>query len=67
MMARRALCYMGYGDDAHYALAEKDLQTMVEVNENKGDAYCYMAQYISLRKQTMFLIKNRTQQVIGKA
>ena len=24
-----------------------------------------MAQYISLRKQTMFLIKNRTQQVIG--
>lgn len=30
---------MGYGDDAHYALAEKDLQTMVEVNENKGDAY----------------------------
>lgn len=37
--SRRALCYMGYGDDAHYALAEKDLQTMVEVNENKGDAY----------------------------
>ena len=37
--SRRALCYMGYGDDAHNALAEKDLQTMVEVNENKGDAY----------------------------
>lgn len=37
--SRRAICYIGYGDDAHYALAEKDLQTMVEVNENKGDAY----------------------------
>ena len=28
--SRRAICYIGYGDDAHYALAEKDMQTMVE-------------------------------------
>lgn len=37
--SRRATCYIGYGDDAHYALAEKDLDAMVEVADNKGDAY----------------------------
>ena len=37
--SRRATCYIGYGDDAHYALAEKDLEAMVEVADNKGDAY----------------------------
>lgn len=37
--SRRATCYIGYGDDTHYALAEKDLDAMVEVADNKGDAY----------------------------
>lgn len=37
--SRRATCYIGYGDDTHYALAEKDLEAMVEVADNKGDAY----------------------------
>ncbi|WP_308762240.1 tetratricopeptide repeat protein [uncultured Bacteroides sp.] len=37
--SRRATCYIGYGDDTHYALAEKDLEAMIEVSDNKGDAY----------------------------
>lgn len=35
---RRATCYIGFNDDEHNALAEKELETMFEVAENKAEA-----------------------------
>ena len=43
---RRATCYIDFGDDSHYALAEQDLKKMVDIAEDKGDAHYNIAKLI---------------------
>lgn len=43
---RRATCYIGFGDDQHNALAEKELEKMLDVAENKAEAHYNIARIL---------------------
>lgn len=43
---RRATCYIGFGDDQHNALAEKELEKMLDVAENKAEAHYNIARLL---------------------
>lgn len=43
---RRATCYMNFGDDEHNALAEKELEKMLDIAENKAEAHYNIAKLL---------------------